>query len=90
MQILQNFKHNPKINTIFISKVIEDLACYCIHFQSELYLRANYICTLCIGHLCIAGNKGVLCTQSLFMKPAYKYKLLLRDCFCVVGRGYVL
>lgn len=21
MQILQNFKHNPKINTIFISKV---------------------------------------------------------------------
>ncbi|TSK62675.1 TFIIH basal transcription factor complex helicase XPB subunit [Bagarius yarrelli] len=26
MQILQNFKHNPKINTIFISKVITKLA----------------------------------------------------------------
>lgn len=25
MQILQNFKHNPKINTIFISKVIESI-----------------------------------------------------------------
>lgn len=27
MQILQNFKHNPKINTIFISKVSEDIHC---------------------------------------------------------------
>lgn len=27
MQILQNFKHNPKINTIFISKVSEDIQC---------------------------------------------------------------
>lgn len=88
MQILQNFKHNPKINTIFISKVIEDLVCYCIHIQSELYLRASYICTLCIGHPCIAANKGVLCTQSLFMKRGNK--MLIRDCFCVVGRGYVL
>lgn len=57
---------------------------------SERTLRASYICTLCIGHLCIAPNKGVLCTQSLFMKRAYKYKMLLRDCFCVIGRGYVL
>lgn len=33
MQILQNFKHNPKINTIFISKVNQTLQLCCTKFN---------------------------------------------------------
>jgi len=38
MQILQNFKHNPKINTIFISKVSEAIQCVVVPI-----FRVNFI-----------------------------------------------
>lgn len=36
MQILQNFKHNPKINTIFISKVKQVTLLLCAHWWLHL------------------------------------------------------
>lgn len=87
MQILQNFKHNPKINTIFISKVSEDIICPCTCFQSELHWGVSYLC-LCIWHLGITAPKGVLCIKSLFM--IYGNKMLLRGCFSVIGRWHIL
>lgn len=51
MQILQNFKHNPKINTIFISKVSEDIQSLCLSsewtlFKSKLYMHVVHLTSL--------------------------------------------
>lgn len=48
MQILQNFKHNPKINTIFISKVSEYIDCVLVpvfrmNFRSQLHMRGVHL-----------------------------------------------
>lgn len=48
MQILQNFKHNPKINTIFISKVRECIHCvlvpiFGVSFKSQLHMHGVHL-----------------------------------------------
>lgn len=66
MQILQNFKHNPKINTIFISKVGEDINAL-VPIVTWTLFQVSYMCVLCFWHLCITAHKGGLCTESLLM-----------------------
>ena len=68
MQILQNFKHNPKINTIFISKVSEAIQCVVVPIfrVNFIYLWLSYACRA-FDIFVQQAHKGVLCMKSLFM-----------------------
>lgn len=64
MQILQNFKHNPKINTIFISKVREYIHCvlmpiFGVNFKSQVHMHGVHL----TSSFCSSQRKAVLCIQ---------------------------
>ena len=54
MQILQNFKHNPKINTIFISKVKQSLHSFIHCALPPVANRGNtclFVCSVPVGRI---------------------------------------